>query len=241
MLLFGILIGVSEGWGEAVCLAVLVGPVGAFLLFLALISHSISGSKQNTYQHELALAEPKPSDSQVDAWHQDDIEKLKERTLELLDLQPEEFLSDCPEPIVVVGPGDNPAVRVGEDGYIRFSVHNVLIACLTENHLAAYKCTVNLTDGIPLNETTQEYHYQDIVSVSTQVDTSEGYTIVVNGQQQAVASQQRFALSVASGEKIQMGVAFPQLTQFFQNGKVSDSNVDQAIRQIRTVLREKRG
>lgn len=122
------------------------------------------------------MAEPKPTDAQQDAWLNGDLEKIKGEALEKLDLKPHERGGSPIDPIMVVGPASQAKLAVGKDGIIRFSVYEVLVVYLTDYQLAVYQCVVDLVNRIKLSQATQEYHYTDVVSVTT---TSVAYREVL--------------------------------------------------------------
>jgi hypothetical protein len=112
---------------------------------------------------------------------------------------------------------------------------------LTDYHLAAYQGKLELASGTLLNESTQEYHYTDVVSVSTQTASSGLIAVMMDGSKKEIASYQQFALSVASGQSIKVAISFPQLEDIVGKGKLAPTGADRAISTIRTMLREKKG
>ncbi len=195
---------------------------------------------KEAYEKECKKTEPKPSDQQMDLWLRKDVDRIKKSSLQKLDLLAEQLWSDPNDPICVVGLGNNAALAVGQDGFIRASIYDVLVVHLTDYHLGAYKCSLDLAAGEVTSESTQEYHYADVVSVSTQTDNS-GFAVMVEGEKKSIASYQKFALSVASGEQIQIAISFPQLDNIINRGELAPSGADRAVGVIRTRLREKKG
>lgn len=198
-------------------------------------------SRMKTYKEEYEKAEPKPTDQQMDQWLAGDIARLKKEALHKLDLVPEQLLRDPDDPILVIGPAPNAEVRVGDDLKLRFSKYNMVFIYLTDYHLAAYNCTLDMTDGVVTRESTQEYHYADVVSVSTRTESSETFTLYVNGEAKNIPLRQEFALSVASGEQIRVVTAFPKLAEYIEKGELPPTGADEAIAIIRSRLREKKG
>lgn len=240
------------------CLSIIIGviamideeslPIGIILFlggaWLALTGFIDLSRTNSIYKKEYERTEPKPSDTQMDAWKAEDLSKIKGEALEKLDLQElseEQIGRDLNKPIMVIGPGSSARAQIGQDGIIRFSQYDILIVHLTAYHLAAYKCTLDLATASTTNESTQEYHYMDVVSVSTQTDNSGLFALMVGGETKPVASYQKFALSVASGEQIQVAMAFPQLEHIIKNGRLAPTGAEEAIKVIRSRLREMRG
>lgn len=190
------------------------------------------------YQEAFDKAEPKPSDQQMDNWLNADVQRITQEGLQKLDLELSQLLR---EPIIVIGPSQNAAARVGDDNILRFTQYDVVCVFLTNYHLAAFNGRLDMSDGVLTRESTQEYHYSDVISVSTRTESSQTFTLVVNGQHKSIPLFQEFALSVASGEQIRVVTAFPNLEDYVQKGKMPVTGADQAISAIRARLREKKG
>lgn len=192
--------------------------------------------RRRVYVRDWNNAEPKPSDAQIDAWHQADRKWLEQHALLRLHLERVQVMADK-GPLMVVGPGPAPQFRRGQDGRIRFSSHEVLIIYLTDYHLAAYKCVIDLHNRGIQTETTQEYHFADVVSVSTQTDNSP-LIWYEDGQAQHIPTHQRFAMSVASGEQISVAVAAQSV-----GGRLDEElvRVEKNIQTLRRYLRDKKG
>ncbi len=217
--------------GCASCASLVTGAIAVISALLSAWWYTV---RRNTYIRAWHHAEPKPTDAQIDAWHTADVEGLKKgyalKRLNLLDDQSKAGSG----PLTVVGSGPSPHVRRGQNGGMRFSQHEVLVIYLTDYHLAAFKCVIDLHDGRTQTETTQEYHYNDVVSVSTQTNNSP-LVWYEEGQAQSIPSHQRFAISVASGEQISVAVAAEALDV------QSDRELTETIKTIRTQLRRKKG
>jgi hypothetical protein len=235
MAFFGLL---ALGSDAGMCLALPLFIIGGIMVFGGAISYS---EKKAAYDKAYNQAEPKPTDAQMDEWLNGDIQKIKHDAFKKLDLVDEQVVGDPNDPILVVGPSRSSLLAVGKDGIIRFSIYDVLIVHLTDFHLAAYKCTLDLATGTVKSESTQEYHYTDVVSVSTRTDNTDIFAVMVNGEQKSIASYQNFALSVASGEQIQVAIAFPQIEDIVKSGRLAPTGAEKAIKVIRARLREKKG
>lgn len=217
--------------------------IPAFLLGGYLLYENSSNNKKNKTEYETKYkeAEPKPSDEQMDRWHNDDLERIRKQSLPKLDLLPDQVMGDPNNPIMVVGPSEGAKLAVGKDSILRFSSHDIVIVYLTDYHLAAYSCTVNMATGLETKESTQEYHYKDVVSVATQADNSRVFKVVYDGTDKPLADYQKFSLSVASGERIEVVIAFPQLGDIINNARLAPTGAENAVKTIRAMLREKKG
>jgi hypothetical protein len=194
-----------------------------------------------SYNRRFALAEPKPSDEQIDLWHQADLEQLKKVALAKLDLVPEQIVRNNPNgPLVIEGAGPSPKVKIGKDGRVRFSKHEIMIMFLTDYHLAWYKCVIELDYGMVTEDTTGEYHYNDVVAVTTQT-VNAALRIWLEGEWRTAPSFQKFSLSVSSGQETGIAISFHAEDSKRNVGRFNESGADLAIRNIRARLREKKG
>ena len=125
---------------------------------------------------------------------------------------------------------------MGGDGGLRFAIHRFLVIYLTEHHLAAYSCDFNFLRDVPMNETTREYQYQDIVSVAT-YEWSQSFTLPTG---QKLSTAQLFRLSVASGEFIEVRMENEQLRKMTQQEVVPAFGADQAVTTIRAMVRDRK-
>lgn len=190
------------------------------------------------YQEQYDKAEPKPSDAQMDEWLQTDRVRIRAEALKKLDLESSQIVRD---PIEVIGPANKADLAIGKDNVIRFSKYDLVTVYLTDYHLAAYKCTLDMAHGTQTDESTQEYHYKDVVSVATQTGGSDIFAVLLNGEHKSIASYQKFQLAVASGDRIEVAIAFLQLDDIIKEGKLAPTGADEAIRVIRARLREMKG
>jgi hypothetical protein len=222
-----ILSGMYDGQGGCAFFGLLVaGGCGAFLWL-----------EQNKKKEV-------PTDSQVDTWLQEGIQKLVDQSLSKLSLDPSELKGESlpiKGPILwsVSGiPNDNIAWKIGDDGIVRFGVYQVTIIHLTDRHLAAYACDYNFIRNVALNDRTDEYHYRDVVSVSTK-ESSSSYQLPTGV---SLTLSQEFVLSVASGDKISVGIGISKLGQITGGSdRIPETGAEKAINVIRAMLREKKG
>ena len=182
-----------------------------------------------------------PGDQTIDSWLLDDIENLKKRSRQRLNIEESELIRDS---VVIRGPilwsvygilNKELKWKKGKDKYIRFSLNAVTIIHLTEHKLSSYQCDYNFMRGVPVNERDDEFHYRDVVAVSTG-DDSSNYTLP-NGF--IMKQAQFFKLSVSSGDKIQVVVNSSDLVKF-TGGSMLDTGLDDAIKALRKVLSEKK-
>jgi hypothetical protein len=199
----------------------------------------------------------RPSDHQMDTWTKEGLKKLHERALEKMGLDQSELIS---EPVAVYGPrfwniaGAEVGVKKGKDGVVRFIPLGVTIINFTQNQLVAYQCALDLTTGHPLHESTDEYFYRDVVSVSTQSKSvtwdrvvlntkaiSKGplAKLVVGGKLQFNAAEM-FVLTTSGGTSIEVVLRDPKLIESAGGGSIPTDMADKAVQTVRKMLREKK-
>lgn len=182
-----------------------------------------------------------PADEVVDAWWDEELARMVEQSYDKLGLDKE---TDMPEPLLIVAPvlwrvhgidWEDLRYRKGKDKVVRFAVYQVTIFQLAEHLLASYIFHYDLIKRVAVNEKTYEYHYTDIVSVSTD-EASTNY-LLPDGQK--LIRAQEFRLSVASGESIKVVINPYQITGMVK-GELPSSGADKAVRAIRVMLRDKK-
>lgn len=185
-----------------------------------------------------------PSDETVDAWLEEDIRKLVRQSYEKVGMEPPEESIKLTEPLVIIAPvywytrgidEKDLGLRKGKDKLLRFSIYQVTIFHLDDSLLACYRCYYNFLRGTSLNESTNEYHYKDVVSVATQEGSSNFH--LPDGQK--FVHYQEFRLSVASGEKISVALSPQKLADAYR-AKLPPSGADAAVNAIRKMLRTKK-
>ena len=205
-----------------------------------------------------ALAEPKPSDEQMDQWLHEALAPAIEQGFSRMDIVRDDLVSKDREPLQVIGLPQNVSYRLakGRDGIVRSSHYDILVVFMTQWHLSTFQCVLNMETGAFISDQTREFTYRDIVSVSTASDRlvaqfpldhnkapgELGSAQPGNGQPSTAAAgnlkveattAQLFSLKVASDE-IRVLVS---LFDFRIDGRGFDSGVDNALQQIRGRLR----
>jgi hypothetical protein len=182
-----------------------------------------------------------PTDETVDAWLGEDIRQLVKQSYDKVGI---EHSINLPEPLVIIAPvywytkgirDSDLEMRKGKDKLLRFSIYQVTIFHLDEFLLASYRCYYNFLRGTPLNESTNEYHYKDVVSVAT-LEGSSNFQLP-DGQK--FVHYQEFRLSVASGESIRVTLSPQKLADAYR-AKLPPSGADAAVSAIRKMLRTKK-
>ncbi len=147
-----------------------------FRLGFAACGAILGGITYYGYTKAKARYEARPPTQQMTEWLQEDLEALKEKSLEKMRLDESETIA---ESVILKGPIwwgvpglDEEEILRGTtgnadgQGYL-YSFWDIVILNIGENSLAVYKCAYNWPRNHPTNESTSEYFYQDIVAVRT--------------------------------------------------------------------------
>lgn len=186
----------------------------------------------------------KPSDAQMDAWIEEDLKGLESHGLGKTGTDASDLVG---EPVSVTGfrfwdlPNDTfMGFRKGKDNVQRFTPLEVVVINFTANQLLAYKAALDLTTGNPLNESTDEYFYRDVVSVSTKTEnitvTLPGVSIPVQAK-----SAETFTLTTSGGTQVQVKLSDPDVIKAMGGGTIPKTRTERAIQTVRKMLREKKG
>jgi hypothetical protein len=188
-----------------------------------------------------------PNDQRVDKWLDEGIDKLikSSRTkLNLGQLTASGKQGPAAEPLVVLGPilwethgvaKEDLVWRKGKDKVVRYGVFRISILHLAEEHLAAYSCDYDFLRDAALNEETEEYHYVDVVGVTTRELSS---LTLPSGEK--LTSVQQFTISVTSGQVIDVIVNAEKLSKETGSDKMPETGAEKAVSVIRAMLRDKK-
>ncbi len=114
---------------------------------------------------------------------------------------------------------------------------NITVLNFAPNQLLSYQCALDLTTGKRLNESTDEYFYRDVVSVSTKT-VSVTKTSAKYGLLQLNAAE-TFALTTSGGTSIEVILKDPKLVEMV-GGDIPTTFAEKAIQAVRKMLREKK-
>lgn len=225
-------------------------------------------SRKNEYDRAYAKAEPKPSDAEVDACLADDLVTIVTRAMGRLGLTYDDLETVAQQwdpvanlsrgqnriqagrgrPMVVFGPMFPASTAVGKDGVWRFSAYQVMVICPTSYHLAIYRTGIDFLTGGLRQEETQEYHYSDVVAVST-TSAPGAPDLTAEFTAHRASSEVRFAkttlrefqIVVASGDRSKVVVGLADETDPEREATLQESRIDEVIAAVRRMLREKKG
>ncbi len=213
-----------------------------------------------TYLKRYAAAEPKPSDAQMDAWLSGDIAALQakaSRQVRLVATTKHEG-GDLVYPIQAVvgvaspsGPiADSLRVRRGDDHRWRANHYDILILFLTNDLISLYRCALDFHTGEPVYEQITEWHYRDIVGVSTdriampasitalfrKVD--ELFEHDVDGEYEKYADipyAQEFTISIVNGQRVNLNTGFGETLG--SDNEIAWRNNERALTIIKKMVR----
>ena len=238
LLLVGTSLITGPGSMSGGCGMVIVVP-GIIICFWGGVEFLWARSKR---RQRLLAAAAGPRDEEVQARLDHGLGYVRDRSLAALGLSDEDLVSDL---LTIVAPvlwsiegvdsGDL-LFRTGSDGCARFGVYSVAIIALTERQLSIFSCEYNFIRHAVLNEKTCEYHYSDIVSVSTGEQPSSRR--LPSGER--LTTVQEFRVSIPSGEAIRIAVDAPQIRRMTGAATFPASGSERAVQAIRAMLRQKK-
>lgn len=128
---------------------------------------------------------------------------------------------------------------VGKDNKIRYSPADITLINFTQKQILVYRTVFDLTTGATLNESTDEYFYNDIVSVST----AKGSCSVVNDEGETIQlnNVEKFEIRTSGGSTMSIIVSDPTISSIVGNvGILEKSRADEAVNVIRQMLRDRK-
>lgn len=169
----------------------------------------------------------RPSDEDIDATYQEEADVAVRRGYKKLGLDPDMALEL--DPIVIHGPmvdkiGHLPAIRRGRDGKVRSSNHEMIVLFFSLQQVYFYHEQYSVIDDERI-EVTDEYFYDDIVSISLASTTTTYYEGRYRREEHF--QHQTFKL-ITEGRSVECAI-------------LDDDMVASAVTDMRNVLREKKG
>jgi hypothetical protein len=245
-------------------LLVVAGIASGSLFSVVLVAVAIWVAKKGynqykryrAYRKRYEAAEPKPSERELDGWLRDDVEFIKRRGADRLQvrLHDDYAKSDLiTKPLVVIGfplPGDTRhgqlRLKEGEDRTTRADHYTVLVVFLTHQVVDTYRCVLDFATGEQLYDQTTQIHWHSIagvsssaVPVSRKVEDLANLILVSEGSQaQSFSSVHQFTLSINGAEPIEFPTMFSGAGFVASGGKVKwqDDNkqaMDNIQREVR--------
>ncbi|MEM7799520.1 MAG: hypothetical protein AAF633_10045 [Chloroflexota bacterium] len=152
---------------------------------------------QDAYEAAFAKAEPKPPDSQIDTWFEEDMDLLTHSAPIHLGVDAEAELG---EPIVVKGLSEGVAARIGADKKIRFSENEIWKIYLMDHALSIYTGRYSLATGMEDLGDRQEIALSNFVSVSQEY--KDEFDLTIDGEDKLVSRYTLLSLKFLNGYSI---------------------------------------
>jgi hypothetical protein len=232
-LIFLALILLSSGQGFLVFLGIIAGYFGFKFAKQSISEYFKSRSEyeenRSQYEKDYAIAEPKPSDEQMDQWMDAAINFIKKESLRKLDMEEDDYSVN---PLIIGGPAEDleeTKYAFGKDGKVRYSHLNVLIIYLSDHNILTYQCVYSLMQDQTISDTTQEFPYKEISNL--QVSNINKEISLVNGKKDSVSGIQQFALYTTGANVIKVAFSFSQsVDQEDGLARIGSENTIKAIR-----------
>lgn len=221
------------GIGAVILLAGLQAGVGGVLVGLLLAGIGAFGI--------YSYGQNKATDQEMDQFLNEDLLTLGKHGLNKVGVDDKELIS---ETVQVTGfprsiSGADFFYKKGTDNILRFTPTQATLIFFTQNQLVAYSCAYDSTTGKPLNESTEEYFYRDVVAVSTKT-TSVGLNLGKElGMVQATAAEE-FTLTTSGGTSISVVLRDASLVQKMGGGELPTTRAETAVQSVRRMLRDKK-
>ncbi len=181
----------------------------------------------------------KPTDQQYDEWVKEDLSKLHQIALQKLGVDESTLVRDV---VYITGinfwdvPSGLIKYKKGKDSKLRYNPIVVDVINFGKDQILIYECIIDMLTGNRLNESTEEFFYKDIVSVSTK--NIEAKKFKLGNTEYKMDKAQAFVLTTSGGTSITVVLKDEALMKTI--GDISTNNADQAIQSIRTMLRDKK-
>lgn len=183
-----------------------------------------------------------PTDDDIDRWFGEDIIKIVKDSYGELNLVQEHQVR---EPMPLFSPilweearGVNSKDlrwRKGRDDIVRFAINRMTVIHFTNTGIISYGCDFNFTKNVTLNESTEEFHYNDIVAITTK-EISTSYTLPNNTK---LVHAQAFRIAVPSGDAIEFVISAEALKDL-TGGKIPTTDCEKARGVLREMVRERK-
>ena len=220
--------GVIGGFTIMNVILILTGLFSAYLYAKPYVSRGMFGSKV--------------ADGDMDYWFKEDLhEIIKPRALEQLrintsSLKEENFIF-VPHPVFWNYEGiapDRIRRKQGVDGSYVYTIWTVQLLIATEHFISFYSCGFDWVTAQVFDERTDEYFFEDIVSVRNDSIPTDYSTIEIPSS--AIGPAKAFLLSNKSGDKLTVITDIPSL----RVPEGYSNKLEKLVQAIRILLRHRR-
>lgn len=217
------------------------------------------GKKLKNYFSK-SLISRKIADEEFDTLIDSSMKGLYQNALEKLCLDE----ADCiKKPVWISGPPDvrklsgvELEIKKGKDNFLRFIPLGVTVYFFSNHSVLAYQCSFDPTTENPLNESTFEFFYNDIVSFETvtksnsQIDYDWKSKLLKKlpligsffktGRLIQFDTQLQFILTTSGGTKLAVALTEDVLTKATEGGKFSLEESIKSVATVRRIIRDKK-
>jgi len=244
------IISLIAGWWRMIFVGiVLIGISTPYIhnIFLATERNIVETLKLVIADVWKGSSKGKPTDEQMDEWLDEDLKTLEKKAIDKMGTDESELVA---ESVQITGPrfwgigGAKIQYKKGNDNIIRFSPLGITVINFAQNQLLAYSCVYDFTTGKALNESTDEYFYKDVVSVTTKTESrSVTWGSGTSATTLQLDAAETFALTTSGGTSISVLLSDPKLIETMtgkKGGEIPTTRAEKAIQTIRKMLREKK-
>lgn len=192
------------------------------------------------------------TDSQIDELVEKELEKITLRGLEKMGLDASEVNLISPITIKTyhqkdLNKDDKAYFRTGEDGTLRYSLVKGIVFYFSEKQVYCYTNVVSLASGGSYKETTDEYFYSDIVSVSTVSNSVEEFGKKIDklsgkvktSLKKVVYDVESFNLTTSGGTSVSANIRDSNAERIY-GGTLEVESTEKKIRAMRNLVRERK-
>ena len=174
----------------------------------------------------------KATDHQMDMWLEGDKEMILKESLQSLDMESDDARA---LPLMIDGTFPNARMVIGDDKVLRFDAHSILIFYLTDQHVATFKCKLDMALGCMVEQSTREFPYKDITNLETTTinTTMEVLPNVVT----PIKGKQEFSLYTSGTNKISVYYLFSKISEK-TDYILMPSDAEKTIKAVRKKLKE---
>jgi len=186
----------------------------------------------------------RPTDEQMDNYVSADVTRTKERSLAKASLDETELVVDDPEVIVVPRlvstAGAEMQSKRGKDGVLRYTPLDITVLLMTQHQIIAYRCCMDMMTGSFLHEGTDEYFYEDVVSLQARTE-SITYETEKYGNLE-LKEAEMFMLTTSGGTSVKVVLSDPLLLEKMggKGADIPNTGAEKAVQAVRRMLREKK-
>lgn len=202
-------------------------------LVIIVVQTIIMVNKYNVYMKADEETHGKATDQQMDDWLKEDKQMMLTESMQALDM---EYNDTSAFPLMIEGRAKGAYMAVGADKVLRFSAYDIVIFYLTEHHVAAFQCHLDMAKGSIVEQKTQEFPYKDITNLETA--TTNSYVEYTSNKKTAIIGKQEFGLHTSGGNHIRINYSFNKFTDKNNDFILPPSEGETTIKAVRKKLKE---